>query len=102
MPWAHRWTVRWFTGRRSCGGFGAEPLVTVELMASIATSARGGLKGVPQGAVARPIINKVSERERPEALAVAAAVLEREHPSIDRVLVTDMRTGTFSIVTARG
>lgn len=83
-------------------GFGAGPLVTVKLMALIATSDRGGLKGVPRGAAARPIVNKARDGARPGALAVAAAILEREHPSIDRALVTDIRTGTFSIVTARG
>jgi len=83
-------------------GFGAGPLVTAGLMASIATSERGGLKGIPTGAAARPIINKVSALARPDALAVAAAVLEREHPSIDRVLMTDMRTGVFSFATTRG
>jgi probable selenium-dependent hydroxylase accessory protein YqeC len=83
-------------------GFGGGPLVTADLMASIAASDRGGLKGMPKGAAARPIINKVSALTRPCALAVAATLLERGHPSIDRVLVTDMRTGTFGIVTAGG
>lgn len=83
-------------------GFGSGPLVTPELMASIAASDCGGLKGVPEGAVARPIINKVSESTRSDAFGVAEAILRRGHPSIDRAVVADIRAGAFSIVTGRG
>jgi molybdenum cofactor cytidylyltransferase len=79
--------------------FGAGSLVTPELMAAIAVSDSGGLKGIPEGAAARPIINKVTESSRSDALAVASAILERGHPSIDRALVTDIRAGIFSVVT---
>jgi probable selenium-dependent hydroxylase accessory protein YqeC len=81
--------------------FGPGPLVTMELMASIAASERGGLKGVPKGAAARPVINKASESSRSDALAVAAAITERGCPSIDRTVVADIRSGIFSVVTGR-
>jgi len=76
--------------------------VTAGLMAAVTASPSGGLKGVPPGAVARPIINKALGPLTREAATVAAAVLAQGHPSIDRVLVTDLQSGTFGVLRRRG
>jgi molybdenum cofactor cytidylyltransferase len=75
--------------------FGA-PAVTVELMAALAASPEGGLRGVPAGAAARPIVNKAAGARRAGAEAVARTILSLGRPQIDRALVTDIETSAFA------
>ena len=81
--------------------FGSGPVVTPELIAALASSEHGGLKGVPDGAAARPILNKVTIGTRDSALTAAAGILDRAGTAVDRVLVTDVRGGEFLFLTRR-
>lgn len=69
--------------------------ITAEAMGEVLASPEGGLKGVPEGATAVPLVNKVDD-EAFESVgrAVAAAALEADESGrIDRVVLARMLEG---------
>lgn len=73
--------------------------VTAELIVRIVTSRRGGLRGVPHGALVRPILNKVTAGQEELACAMAASILAEAPEEIDRVAVCDVRSRKFGALT---
>jgi len=74
--------------------------VTTETIAELLTSRTGGLKRVPENAVARPLLNKASlagwDRAKGVALAVLEAADDRDAP-IDRVITAEIHGGAFRL-----
>lgn len=75
--------------------------VTAETIVRIVVSREGGLKGVPPGVVVRPVLNKVAPGSADAAVEIASAILERTERTVDRVLVTDIRTDEFAFLERR-
>ncbi len=73
--------------------------VTPELLARVVTSERGGLKGAPESAAIRPILNKMLATSSETAAATARLILGMCPERIDRVILAEIRDGSFSVLT---
>lgn len=75
-------------------------LVTPELVASLVTSADGGLKSVPEEALVRPLLNKSREAGRGDVERTARLLLRAGEGRLDRVVVSDLAAGEFGYLEA--
>jgi len=73
-------------------------VVTPGVVVRLLTSKQGALKGIPESASIRPILNKVAPDSRRTALRIAQSVLAEGPERLDRVLVADIRAAEFSVV----
>lgn len=77
-------------------------VVTPGVIVRVLTSERGALKGIPEPASIRPILNKVAPDFRQTAVWIARSVLAAGPERLDRVLAADIRAAEFSVVERPG
>lgn len=79
----------------------SESTVTPQVIADVITSEAGGMKGVPNGALVCPMLNKTDLLAPGAALEVALAVLAARPGRICRVLLTSLLDHNYQVVLPR-
>ncbi len=80
-------------------GLSEGELVTIEAVALLLTHPQGIIQHAPEGRII-PFINKAGEDQAALAASLAAEILHRHHPQIDRVVFGEVRRPDYPIAIA--